>query len=97
MPLPEGASLKNGMRGSGDFEDMVLAARAGGGGRPGVGVLGANGRSVSAGVVAGKEKEKEKEKEKKGSYAKGFERSFLARVGRSVSADKEKEKMRHVS
>jgi len=89
------------MRGSGDFEDVVLAARSGsgngatyivGGGRPSATVSG--GRSVSAGVVA--EKEKEKEKGKSG-YAKGFERSFLARVGRSVSADKEKERMRQVS
>jgi len=97
VSLPEGASLKNGMRGSGDFEDVVLAARGGAAyaavaPRPGAAVSG--GRSVSAGLLA--EKEREKEKGKSG-YAKGFERSFLARVGRSVSADKEKEKMRQVS
>lgn len=84
VPLPAGASLKNGMRGSGDFEDVVLAARGYTNIRPNASVLGGNGRSVSADVVVAAEKEK------KSGYAKGFERSFLARVGRSVSADKER-------
>jgi len=88
VALPEGASLKNGMRGSGDFEDVVLAARGGytytNTAGSGVGRPSAGGRSASADVVVAAEKDK------RSGYAKGFERSFLARVGRSVSANKER-------
>ena len=89
VDLPSGASLRNGMRGDNDV-DAVLAARGGGGivsGKPvAVGMAMAMGRSASAGIV-----KEEKERERVGGGV-GRLQPFLARVGRSVSADKERER-----
>ena len=92
MDLPAGASLRNGMRGDDDV-DAVLAARGGAGVIPGtgkpmvaVGMAMAMGRSASAGIV-----KEEKERERVGGGV-GRLQPFLARVGRSVSADKERER-----
>jgi len=77
------------MRGDNDV-DAVLAARGGGGivsGKPvAVGMAMAMGRSASAGIV-----KEEKERERVGGGV-GRLQPFLARVGRSVSADKERER-----